>query len=82
MVNDINRLLETYGKNILISQVKGYNIVHLDNPTNDQIKERIKEVEEGHIDDDLDDNCPACQMLKGKTCDIVYIDTEQSIEPK
>jgi len=60
----------------LISIVKGYNIIHLDNPTDKQIKERIKEVESGHIDDDLDDDCPLCQMLKGKQCDIVYIKYE------
>ncbi len=76
MVNQLDRLLKTYGKDALVSQVKGYNSVHLDNPTDKQIKERIKEVENGHIDDDLDDDCPACQMLKGKPCDIVYIDTK------
>ena len=68
----LSMLAKVYGKNVLVSRVNGYNIVHLDNPTEEQIKERIKEVIDGHIDDDLEDDCPLCQTMKNEPCDIVY----------
>lgn len=68
----LNRLTKVYGKNVLVSRINGYNIIHLDNPTEEQIKQRIKEVLDGQFDDDFDDDCPLCQMMKGQPCDIVY----------
>lgn len=65
-------LNKVYGKNVMFSRVNGYNIIHLDNPTEEQIKQRIREVLDGQIDDDLDDGCPLCQTMKGHPCDIVY----------
>ena len=65
-------LAKVYGKNVMVSRINGYNIIHLDNPTEEQIKNRIKEVLDGHIDDDLEDDCPFCQDMKGQPCDIVY----------
>lgn len=68
----LSNLAKIYGKNVLVSRVNGYNIIHLDNPTEEQIKQRIKEVLNGQIDDDLEDDCPLCQEMKGQPCDIVY----------
>ena len=68
----LSKLTKVYGKNIIVSRVKGYNIIHLDNPTDEQIKQRIKEIIDGHIDDDLEDDCLLCQTMKGQPCDIVY----------
>lgn len=68
----LSRLTKVYGKNIKVSQVNGYNIIHLDNPTDKQIKERIREVIDDQIDNDLDDDCPLCQPMKDQPCDIVY----------
>ena len=68
----ISQLTKIYGKNIIVSRVKGYNIIHLDNPTDKQIKQRIKEVLHGRVDDDLEDDCPLCQTMKNQACDIVY----------
>jgi hypothetical protein len=65
-------IAKVYGQNVLVSRVNGYNIIHLDNPTDKQIRERIKEVLDGHIDDDLEDDCPLCQVMKGQPYDIVY----------
>jgi len=70
--NELDRIIKTYGENALISIVKNYNIIHLDNPTEEQIKQRIKEVLGGQIDDDLEDDCPLCQEMKDQPCDIVY----------
>jgi len=72
--DELERIIKTYGKHALVSMVNNYNLIHLDNPSDEQIKERIKEAANGHMDDDLDDDCPLCQMLKGKRCDVVYID--------
>lgn len=66
------QLTKVYGKNVTVSRVNGYNIIHLDNSTEEQIKERIKEVLDGHADDDLEDDCPLCQSMKNEPCDIVY----------
>ncbi|MDD5421943.1 MAG: hypothetical protein WC592_02300 [Candidatus Omnitrophota bacterium] len=68
----LSNIAKVYGKNAVVSLVNGYSIIHLDNPTDEQIKQRIKEVLEGHIDDDLEDDCPLCQEMKGKPYDIVY----------
>lgn len=68
----LNRLTKMYGKNVIVSRVNGYNIIHLDNPTDEQIKQRIQEVINGQIDDDLEDDCPLCQTMKSRPCDIVY----------
>lgn len=66
------RLTKVYGKNVIVSRVNGYNIIHLDNPTEEQIKQRIEEGLGGQIDDDFEDDCPLCQTMKGQSCDIVY----------
>jgi hypothetical protein len=68
----LSMLTKVYGKNVIVSRVNGYNIIHQDNPTEEQIKQRIKEVLDGHVDDDLEDDCPLCQSMNGQTCDIVY----------
>jgi hypothetical protein len=68
----LNQLTKVYGENVMVSRVNGYNIIHLDNPTNEQIKERMREVVDSHIDDDLEDDCPLCQTMKSQPCDIVY----------
>jgi len=68
----LEMIQQVYGKNALVSRVNGYNIIHLDNPTDSEIRKRIKEVLEGRIDDDYEDDCPLCQSMKGQPCDIVY----------
>ena len=68
----LSMLTKVYGKNIMVSRVNGYNIIHQDNPTEEQIRQRIKEVLDGHIDDDLEDDCPLCQAMRNEPCDIVY----------
>ena len=68
----LNQLTKVYGKNVLVSRINGYNIIHLDIPTDEQIRQRIKEVVRGQIDDDLEDDCPLCKEIKGQPCDIVY----------
>ena len=68
----LSMLTKVYGKNVMISRVNGYNIIHLDEPTDEQIKDRIKEMLDGQIDNDLEIDCPLCQSMKNEPCDIVY----------
>jgi hypothetical protein len=68
----LSNLTKVYGKNVMVSRVNGYNIIHLDNPTEEQIKHRMKDVLNGQIDDCLEDNCPLCHTMKYQPCDIVY----------
>jgi hypothetical protein len=68
----LSNLTNIYGKDVMVSRVNGYNIIHLDNPSDEEIRKRMKEVIDGHIDDDLEDDCPLCQAMKGLPCDIVY----------
>lgn len=68
----LSMLTQVYGKDVLVSRVNGYNIIHLDNPTEEEIKERIREVLDDQIDNDLEDDCPLHQVMKDQACDIVY----------
>ena len=68
----LSMLTKVYGKNVLVSRVNGYNIIHLDEPTEEQIKQRIKEMLDGQIDNDLEIDCPLCRSMKNEPCDIVY----------
>lgn len=68
----LDRLTEVYGENVLVSRINGCNIIHLDNPPEEEIKRRIKEVLDGQIDGDLERDCPLCQAMRGQPCDIVY----------
>jgi hypothetical protein len=72
MATPLSNLTKVYGKNVIVSRLNGYNIIHLDNPTEEQIRQRMKEVLDGQIDYDLEDDCPLCQEMKGQSCDIVY----------
>ena len=60
------------GRNVMISRVNGYNIIHLDEPTEEQITKRIKMMLDEQIDNDLEINCPLCRSMKNEPCDIVY----------
>lgn len=36
-VTPLSMLTKVYGKNVMVSRINGYNIIHLDNPTDEQI---------------------------------------------
>ena len=56
----------------MVSRVNGYNIIHLDDPTDEQIRQRIKEMLDGQINSDLEIDCPLCQSMKNEPADIIY----------
>lgn len=68
----IEQLKQIWGKDAIITKVGKYNLVHLDFPSPQEIKERIEKAKNGEYDDDFDDGCPLCQAMKGKSCEIVF----------
>jgi hypothetical protein len=69
---EVCQLTKEYEKNVMISRVNGYNIIHLDEPTEEQITKRIKEMLDRQINSDLEIDCPLCRSIKNEPCDIVY----------
>ena len=62
-----------YGEKALVTKLGKVNIVHLDNPSRETIRQRIEEVIREQITgEDFDDDCPLCQDLKNKPYDIIY----------
>jgi hypothetical protein len=68
----LSMLPQVYGKNVLVSQVNGYNIIHMDDPTEEQIKQRIKEILDEQINKEFEIDCPLCRSMKHEPYDIVY----------
>ena len=56
-----NEIRLRYGKNAVISRKGSFMLVHLDQPTAEQIRERT---EEFNPDTFFFDECPLCQMVK------------------
>lgn len=65
-------LKRAYGEDAIFTRVGKYTLVHLDNPSEEQIKERIEKAKNGEYDDDFDDDCPLCQAMKDQPCEIVF----------
>ncbi len=62
-----------YGENAIATQVGKIRIVHLDNPTQQIIKERIEQVIADEVSGEaFDDCCPLCQEIKNESYDVVY----------
>lgn len=64
--------IEAYEKNVMVSQINGYYIIHMDEPTEEQIRQRIKAMLDEQIKNDLEIGCPLCRSMKNEPCDIVY----------
>lgn len=67
----VETLKKIWGENAIFSKVGKYTLVHLDNPSEEQIKERIEKAKNGEYDD-FDDDCPLCQAMKDQPCEIVF----------
>ena len=64
-------LRSIYGEHAIISRVGKYNLVHLDYPSPEVIRERIEEVKSGG-GHDYDDDCPLCRAQREMGGEIVY----------
>ncbi len=79
--NDVSRHnfdFETYEtEKEWITPIGEYNIVHSDCPTKDEIKKRVTDfINEIVSEEGFDDDCPACQLMKGKPYNIHYYCTK------
>ena len=60
-----------------ITPVGEYNIVHSDCPTKDEIEKRVTDfIKEIAFEKGFDDDCPACQLMKSRSYNIVYYCTK------
>ena len=60
-----------FGEKALVTKLGDVNIVHLDKPDEQMIRQRIKEVIKEEILGGEDD-CPLCKEMKGRPYDVVY----------
>jgi hypothetical protein len=58
-----------YGDQALVTRVGRYNLVHLDNPSPEEIERRVAEFDPNDL---FEDDCPLCRMLRDEPCDVVY----------
>ena len=64
-------LMQMFGDHAVISRVGNFNLVHLDQPSEDEIKRRIREFDPEEL---FEDDCPICRMLREQGGNIVYDD--------
>jgi len=64
-------LKRIYGQHAIISRVGNYNLIHLDYPSPEKIRQRIEEVKSETFQAEEDD-CPLCRMQKEMGGEIVY----------
>lgn len=69
------QLRRIYGDEAVISRVDRYVLVHLDNPTPEQVATRNQEFDPN---DFFFDDCPLCEMAKRDGGHIVFDGTEES----
>ena len=62
-------LRRVYGQEAVFSRVGGFTLVHLDQPSEDEIKRRINEF---NPDEFFFDDCPLCQSAKAEGGHVVF----------
>jgi len=60
---------ETYGEHVVVSEVGQFRLIHLDNPSPEEVTRRVGEFNPDQL---FEDDCPICQMLRNEPCDVVY----------
>ncbi len=68
-----DELRRVYGDDAVISRVGKYNLIHLDNPSPEELEKRIAEFDPEAL---FDDDCPICRLMREEPGDIVYDDYE------
>jgi hypothetical protein len=64
-------LRELFGEDAIISRVGRFNLVHLDQPDQEEIARRVAEFDPNEL---FEDDCPLCQMLRKQGGNVVYDD--------
>jgi hypothetical protein len=66
---------KAWGENVLITTLGKINIIHQDNPSEEEISERIQEVLREELRGEaFEDDCPLCQEMSKHPYDVVYWD--------
>jgi len=72
-----------YGKEVTVTKMGNVTLVHLDQPSQEELEERIDQVLEEVINDELndfdDDDCPACRFARDTFYDIVFNEEGYSV---
>ena len=56
-----------------VTPIGNYNIVHYDCPTDEEIRQRVQDAfKEIANEEEFEDNCPLCQLMKETPHNIVY----------
>ena len=58
-----------FGEHAVISKVGAFRLIHLDEPSPDEIRRRVERFDP---QDFFEDDCPLCQMLREQGGAIVY----------
>ena len=70
-----------YGQDAIIVRLGYINIIHLDHPSEQTIRERTEEIMREELNDEtFFDDCPLCQEMKEHPYDIVYYDKNSEEE--
>jgi len=64
-------LKRMFGDDAVISKVGNFNLVHLDHPSEEEIRRRIEEFDPREL---FEEDCPICRMLREQGGNIVYDD--------
>lgn len=62
-------LKKIFGEEAVISRVGRYNLIHLDNPSPDELARREADFDPSKL---FEDDCPLCQMLMEQGANVVY----------
>jgi hypothetical protein len=62
-------LKRMFGDDAVITRVGRFNLVHLDNPSQEELDRRIREFDPREY---FEDDCPLCRMMREEGGNIVY----------
>jgi hypothetical protein len=62
-------LKKMFGDNAVITRVGRFNLVHLDNPSEEELERRIREFDPGEY---FEGDCPLCRLMREEGGNIVY----------
>jgi len=75
---DDGSLKQQYGKDAIIVRLGQINIIHLDHPSEETIRQRTGKIMREELrDETFFDDCPLCQEMKNHPYDIVYYDQDE-----
>jgi hypothetical protein len=62
-------LRRTFGEKAIVSRVGPFNLIHLDQPSPEEVERRMAEFDPNEF---FEDDCPLCKMLREQGGNIVY----------